>query len=533
MTQLENRVLVLARTESTYNVDSILANLSSNPSPLVTDALLCSDFDFKANTSLLERANYNASLSHDNTGVSRVLAQMTFKTEWRGSGVFGTAPRIGRLLKACGMQETIIANTAAAIIQAPVAGSQNSSAASTAIVSSTVKTTPPTSCFDTYTLTCTVGGAPGTSKLMVTGAGFPELDPLVLPSAVHSYAENSALGTIAISGTTIAPVFTFAGTWVVGDIAEIFVGGVRFYYQVASGDTVTTIATALKTAMLLDARFVGTANTSGVLNVSLSTATNSAPGAGDFLTSASAQVVTLGSSGAQITLPAAMGTMTAGESWTIALLRPGVLYTPVSDLFSSVSLWAYVDGALYKTLGARGTFSCDGSAAQFAMLSFTFTGTYQEPIDQPLPTGVQFETSKPWKVELAQLAIFGQANAKASKFAFDIANTVSPKDNINADEAYDEVRITDRQPTCSADPESDKPSAYNPWTRMRRADATRFHVLVGTKGGAGNVCRFQADNVNYTDVPFANRNKIRAFNYSFRCARISGDGNDECFLHFS
>lgn len=530
--QLEQRKVLLARPETTYGVDVIGPNMASNPSPLSTDVLLCSGMDIKQQVSLIERANYSPSLSQDNTGVSRILAQLTFKTEFRASGTLGTPPRIGRLFKACGFQETIIANTAAATIS----NATTSTAPSAALTSfaAFTKTTAPTLCFDTYRLTVVLGGAAATATWMVTGAGFPDLDPLVLPSTTHTYNTNSALGTIVIGGTVVAPTFTLAGTWVAGEYLELWVGGLRFFYQVVTSDTVTTIATALKTAMLLDGRLVGTNNAAGVITVALSVGAANAPGAGSFLSSAGAQAVTLGSSGAVITLPAAVATnLTAGEYFYVSLLRPGVRYDPVSASVTSLTFYVYVDGTMIPVTGSRGTFTVDGTAGQYPTLSWTFTGLYNDPQAQALPAGLTVETSKPYKVELAALRIWGQANAVASKFSFDIANTVTPMDNINASEGYDEIRITDRKPVAGCDPESYTPNVYNPWTRLRREDATRFHVAVGVRGGVGNIARIQADNVNYSDSAYATRNSVNSFQYNFRAARLTLDGNNECFFHFS
>lgn len=525
-TQKQDRVALLARNEGTYGVDAIAPNLGASPSAYQTDALLVSDLDIVVNADTLERPNYSPSLSPDSTGIGRMLAQLTFRTELRASGQLGVAPRIGRLLKACGTAETTIAAGAATQISNGVAGPSNSTASIASIISGLTKTTAPTTIYDTYRITVTTGGAPATAKYIVTSQGFPEGDASVLNSLVHTYATNSLAGVITIGGTLQAPTFTFSGTWALNDFIEIFVGGIRFWYQVQSGDTVTVIATAIKTLMLADGRFTGTNNSAGVLTVAL-TAAN-----GEITTSASTQAVTLGNSGAVITLPVWTGSVNAGEYFEVTLRRPGVRYDPVSDNHSSCTFYVYLDGSLHRLRGGRGTFSIEGAAAQYPMISWTFTCIYDDPIDGALPTSLSFEMSKPWKVELAQLNIFGLPNACASRFTFDVANELAPKDCINASEAYDEITINDRVPTLGADPESTKASIFHPWTRMRREDTSRFHVAVGVRGGTGNIVRIQANRTSYTGAPFANRNKIRAHNYGFRAARVSGAGDDEFMMHF-
>lgn len=527
MPQKENRTALLARQENTYGVDSIAPALLATPSAYLTDAMLVSNLDIATNADALERPNYSPSLSKDATGIGRVTAQLTFQTEYRASGVVGVAPRIGRLMKACGMQETVIPAGAGSQIGNPSAGPLNASAPIAAIIAGLSKTAAPTKCFDYYRVTVTTGGAPAAAKFLVTGAGFPDNDTVTLNSTIHSYATSSILGTVVVSGPIADPVFTFAGTFVANDFVEIFVGGVRFYYQVAQGDTVTTIATAFKTLLLADGRFTGTANAAGVLTVNLTAATD------EIASTATAQVITLGQSGAQITIPVWTGTLVAGEYFEVFLRRAAVRYDPISDASSSVSFYIFLDGSLYRMYGARGTFTIEGAAATYPMMSWTFTGIYVDPVDMPLPTNLVFEQSKPWKVELSQLAVYGLPSAVASRFSFDAGNEVTIKDNINASEAYDEISITDRTPTAGCDPEAVKPSVFSPWARMRREDQTKFGVAVGVRGGAGNLIYLTARRASYTGAPFANRNKIRAHNYGFRLARVSGVGDDEYSFEFA
>jgi hypothetical protein len=528
----ENRVVVLARVETTYGVDAVQAAIAANgadpvnnPHPYSTDALLCAELDVSNDLSVLERGNYNPSLSSESTGVGRVLGRMAFRTELRASGVLGTPPRIGRLFRACGMAETIVSAGAASQIGTPVAVAGSTSAGMAAFVAGLAKTTPPNQCFDTYRLTVTTGGAAAAAMALVTSPGFSEYDGAVLDAPSHSAVTNSLLGSVAVGGTLVAPTFTFTGTFAINEFIEIFFGGIRFYYQVVNGDTNASIATAMAALIGADARLTGVA-AAGVITGGLR---------GTAPPKAMNAAITLGASGAVVTPNAWAGNVVAGEACEITLRRNGVRYDPISDNVPSLTLWAFLDGALYRLLGARGTWSTTGEAAQYPTVTWTFTGIYQDPIDQVLPsTQLAYETSKPYKVELAQLALYGlgQTLAKASRFSMDFANTVEAKDNINASEAYDEVQITARQPVAGCDPEAYKPSVYNPWARMRREDTTKFHVAIGIRGGVGNIVRLRADRASLTNVPFANRNNIRAYDHQMRLARVSSAGDDELYVHF-
>jgi hypothetical protein len=346
-----------------------------------------------------------------------------------------------------------------------------------------------------------------------------------MESTAHSGLTNSAAGTITIGGTVIAPTFTLAGTFAVNDYVELFVGGIRYYDQFAQGETIAVVATRLAAAIDADARLTAAA-AAGVITVGLSAGAGPKPlTAGTFA---------LGNSGAVVTIGAFAGTLTAGESFEITLRRSGVTYLPISDDGPSLTLWAFLDGALFRLRGARGSWAASGEAARYPGLAWTFTGIYVDPIDMALPTTLQYEESKPYKVEVAELAIYGMGGqlACASRFAMDIANEVAVRECINAEEAYDGVQIVSRAPTAGADPEAYKPSVYNPWSRLRRGDTTRFHVAVGKKGGPANTVRLQANAANYTGAPFAARNRIRSYDLGLRLARVSALGDDELSIHF-
>jgi hypothetical protein len=515
MAQLEDRTVVLARIETVAGIDAIAPNLTAVPSAYATDAMLVSACDVALDITSLERANYNPSLSKDDADVGRIIARVTFTHEFRASGVFGTPPRLGRLLRACGTQETIIPNTAPAIIGDPVPGPENSPGGMA--VTFTKGVTIPTNHFDTYRI---IKQAPG---YVVVGAGFHEIDPTVMHSEYHNAWTDSKLGTIVTDNTLLAPTFTLGGTFAPRELIEVWVGGIRFYYQVKdAGETNDEIATSIAAVIALDPRYALTVAAAGVITPDIANTAGSQLG----------MTLTLGQSGAEVTITDTGAV--DGDYWDVPLRRPGVRYDPISDNFSSLSIYVYMDGTLHRVFASRGTYVLTANAGEYPTIAFTFTGTYNEPIDAAVPTTqVVFEKSKPWKVELAEAAVLGMPNVCAQAFTHDIANTVTAKDCINAPEAVDELRITERNPVAGLNPETTVPSIYNPWTRMRRGESTRLHFLAGKRGGVGNLARFQADSAQYTAAPLTVRNKIRAYDMAFRLSKVSDQGDDEFFFHFS
>lgn len=98
-----NRVVLAAKVETTEGTAIALAGADANN--------LVMDPKFDAEVPMFARKFIDASLSpHKQIATTRGGA-IAFKTELKGSGAAGTAPAIGKLLRACGFGETVVAST--------------------------------------------------------------------------------------------------------------------------------------------------------------------------------------------------------------------------------------------------------------------------------------------------------------------------------------------------------------------------------------------------------------------------------------
>lgn len=95
--------LILAEIEATYDTD---------PTPSeATDSILAIDPAIKEMIEPGRRQAQIGSLSRLPSVDGSKFAEISFKVELKGSGTEGTAPRIGPLLRACGMSQTIVSGT--------------------------------------------------------------------------------------------------------------------------------------------------------------------------------------------------------------------------------------------------------------------------------------------------------------------------------------------------------------------------------------------------------------------------------------
>lgn len=232
-------------------------------------------------------------------------------------------------------------------------------------------------------------------------------------------------------------------------------------------------------------------------------------------------------------------TLIMGDRYIINMTPPGTTYLPVSEAFDSITLYVYFDGLRHIMTGARGTFTVEGEAGNFAIANFTFTGDYVDPTDTPLPTGAVFETTIPAQVELANLVAAGgeddvDYNLCAQSFSIDIGNNVVIRDCINENESVGGAIITGRTPTAQFNPETELEATHPFWGNLSSAAKVSFSVRVGTV--PGNVVTFWAPYAQYTTLAYANRNDIRAYDVSMRLATdtdAGSDGDDELRITFS
>ena len=116
MALLTRKRVILIEAESSYGVD---------PGMAATTAVLVRDLSITPQSSdVVSRELIRPYLGASEQLLANTRVECTFAVELAGSGTAGTAPRYGDALKACGMSETIVANTR--VTYAPVSSSFSS-----------------------------------------------------------------------------------------------------------------------------------------------------------------------------------------------------------------------------------------------------------------------------------------------------------------------------------------------------------------------------------------------------------------------
>src|SRR3989304_4563589 len=103
MAVLTRRGVIAAKIEATEGTAETLVGSDAN--------FLVIDPKFTANIALNKRLNIAESLSQFAAVPGAQMAEITFGVELKGAGGAGATPALGKLLKACGFSETVVAST--------------------------------------------------------------------------------------------------------------------------------------------------------------------------------------------------------------------------------------------------------------------------------------------------------------------------------------------------------------------------------------------------------------------------------------
>jgi hypothetical protein len=513
------------KTSLSFLLGKIEVTRGVDPLPDATnDAYLVGDLDLQLEPTAIERNIFQRSFSPTPEGVGRKVVNVNFNAEIKSSGDVGTTrPKLGTLLRACGMRELLVTAGAATQIEAPVAFGAITGPAVT-----WAKTTVPSSIYGSYKVRCVVGGASATAELQVFRWAEGEPDTTVLPNSRHEARTNdSATTTLTLNDTNLTSLdFTVAGAFQAGDDLYATVGGCTFQITVTSGMTdVSGVATAL--AALIDAESTLTASAvAGVITVTF------AAGAVATVTTSGTTAIPLGASGAEIT-PTWAGDLVVGQEWIVSLYELGYMYRPESDQTNveSITLYVYKDGVLHKVTSCSGTFTLTGESGSIGQAQFEFQGNYLPPVEEPTPLDAVFEQTIPVQVELAQMSINGDADFCAQSFTYALANTLNAKECMNALDGFDGYSITDREPTAALNPEATYEAFHGWWEIFSDAVQIPLHTRVGTT--AGNIVRIYAERANFTGLTYGDRNNSVTLEAAFQLNGLSAAGDDELRVAFT
>ncbi len=203
------------------------------------------------------------------------------------------------------------------------------------------------------------------------------------------------------------------------------------------------------------------------------------------------------------------------DTTTTAQVPANVLYKPTSDAteIKSITFYAYMDGVLYKVLGARGNASLSMKTGEACKISFNFTGMDGGISDASVPTP-NYQNATPIIFKGGVMTI-DRLVAAVSELRFESGNNLVYPANPNAAQGFDPTIITNRDMTGTVDPLMTLVATRNIFNDFKNGTARIMHARCGQ--GAGNRFSFTAPSAQYTGSNPGDRDGLLITNAPFKC----------------
>ena len=218
-------------------------------------------------------------------------------------------------------------------------------------------------------------------------------------------------------------------------------------------------------------------------------------------------------------LPFADALKACGVSETL-VANTSATYKPASDSVPSVTIGVYMDGKIYKTWGARGTFRLDLNHGSPGVLHFTFTGADWSEEDGAMLSGVSYNTTLPPVLLAANFSVASYA-ALINSLTLDAGNEVVLRSDINKGSGYISALIASRKPTVNFDPENVLVATHDFLGNWK--DGTLMALSATLGSDAGNTIGISAPKIQYQEARLADRTGLSVLELTGLCTVDSGD----------
>ncbi|MDR6770382.1 hypothetical protein [Azospirillum sp. BE72] len=210
--------------------------------------------------------------------------------------------------------------------------------------------------------------------------------------------------------------------------------------------------------------------------------------------------------------------LSTGTSYQVPV---NVLYKPASTSIPSLTLYLYMDGLLYKVVGARGNATMRLTSGNAGRFSFTFTGMFVSKTDASVPTGLVYDATRPpiWK---GGKALVNRIPSAMSSLSVEFGNSLTNPDNPNSAEGYDPSIITARNMTGSCDPLEVLVATRDSMAAFRAGTAQIVHASYGVV--AGNRIGLTLPAAQYTNLQPGDRNGLMTLTHQFACTGQDAGG---------
>jgi hypothetical protein len=239
--------------------------------------------------------------------------------------------------------------------------------------------------------------------------------------------------------------------------------------------------------------------------------------------------VELAGSGTAGTAPRYGPALLASGLAATTVASTSVTYWPVSDNFSTATIYFHADKIRHIVTGARGSFSISAKVGEVPTIKFQFTGQYNSPTDASSGAVTYSNQIDPLifrQGNTSAFSIFGYSGAMSS-FEFDIANEIVYRELIGGTK---ETKITGRMPAGTVMIEAPTIAAKDFYSIAVGSATGALTFLHGTT--AGNRFTFNSSTVDVTAPKYQDENGILHLSIPYVAVPTTA-GNDEFSLAFT
>lgn len=203
---------------------------------------------------------------------------------------------------------------------------------------------------------------------------------------------------------------------------------------------------------------------------------------------------------------------------------------PISTGMETITLAVNVDGVQFLIHGAMGNPRVTEVSGEPGKLAWEFLGIYNEPTDVAMPVVPSYDN------QIAEAFVGATATLGGTAFLFktlevDMGNVLSPREQPSAPGGAFSVRVTDRRPTFSFDPEMDIIATENHFNNLTTNVEQVLAIVHG--GTAGNIFTLNAGACQYDGLEPVDRDGFLVLNASGRLNRVAAAGDDEVNIETS
>ena len=178
------------------------------------------------------------------------------------------------------------------------------------------------------------------------------------------------------------------------------------------------------------------------------------------------------------------------------IANTSVAYHPQTTALKKCTIYIYIDGTLWKMVGAVGTCTITGNIGEFPKASFSMTSPHIAPVTAAVPAGATFDPSVPKVISTTDVISDG-GTIRVGAFGMDMGVDVQEHKTVGGHE----FNVAGRAPTANIS--KDSVSTVAEWTSLL---ANTNVVLSATfNAGAGNNIALAASKAIRDTVAYGER----------------------------